>query len=1055
MAAVTACRTCGTEPLPNARFCHGCGSPLAEPEPHAEYKQVTVLFADVVHSMDIATAVGAERLREIMAELVERAAVVVRHFGGTVDKFTGDGIMAVFGAPLALEDHAVRACLAALGVQEEAKRLAADVRDRDGIELLLRVGLNSGQVIAGEIGSGPFGYTAVGDQVGMAQRMESVAPPGGVMLSESTARLVGAAAVLGERQMVHIKGSAEAVPAHLLQAVAAQAGRAGRSDTALVGRQWELNAVASVLDRSIDGQGCVVGVAGPAGIGKSRLVHEAATLARVRGVDVFGTFCESHTTDVPFHAVARLLREATRITELDDEAARIQVAGQFSDADDEDLLLLYDLMGIRDPDATMPNIDPDARRRRLTALINSMSLASTTPALFVVEDVHWIDSVSESMFVDLMSVIPQTHSVVLLTYRPEYRGPLAHLTGAQTVSLAPLSDSETGVLLGELLGTDPSIAAIAGLVAARAAGNPFFAQEMVHELAGRGVLEGERGRYICRTDVAEISVPATLQAAIAARIDRLDPGAKRTINAAAVIGSRFTPDLLTALEVDPVLDDLIKAELIDQVRFTPYAEYAFRHPVIRTVAYESQLKSARAQLHRRLASAIESREPALADENAALIAEHLEAAADLHSAYAWQMRAAGWSINRDITAARVSWERAVQVADALPADDPDRLTMRIAPRTMLCGTSWRGTPEPTSGRFEELRELCTEAGDKTSLAIAMTGVVSEHNRYARMRESLRLAAEQMALVESIGDPALAVGAAFAAISIKAQNGEMADALRWSQTTIDWAAGDPAKTGLVVGSPLAMALAIRGTARWWLGRPGWHSDLDEALAIARNADPWTVGFVNSWVYGNAIHTGVLQIGDTAMGDLERALQVAEASGDDIVLGSVKYTLGTVLTSRGSASDRQRRTEMLAQVRAMCLHHRFPTAELPVVEVFSAYERARDGDRDGGLSQMRQSLDDLFNNGQYMYAIGATALLVETLMGRDSEDDAAEAEAAVDRLAAIPGDGWVARDIMVLRLRTLLAKARGDEAGYQELRDRYRRRATSLGFEGHMQWAEAMP
>ena len=195
MTAVAACRTCGTELLENARFCHGCGSPVAEPAAHAEYKQVSVLFADVVHSMDIATAVGAERLREIMAELVDRCTKVVHRYGGTVDKFTGDGIMAVFGAPVAMEDHAVRACLTALGVQEEIKRLAIDVRERDGVELQLRVGLNSGQVIAGEIGSGPFGYTAIGEQVGMAQRMESVAPPGGVMLSESTARLVQHAAL--------------------------------------------------------------------------------------------------------------------------------------------------------------------------------------------------------------------------------------------------------------------------------------------------------------------------------------------------------------------------------------------------------------------------------------------------------------------------------------------------------------------------------------------------------------------------------------------------------------------------------------------------------------------------------------------------------------------------------------------------------------------------------------------------------------------------------------------------------------------------------------------
>ena len=200
------CGSCGAQSSPTAKFCGECGTRLTQASPSAEYKQVTVLFADVVHSMDIAAAVGAERLREIMSELLDRSTAVVKRYGGTLSQFTGDGIMAVFGAPIALEDHAVRACLAALGIQEEAKRLAAEVRDRDGVDLRLRVGLNSGQVIAGEIGSGPFGYTAVGEQVGMAQRMESVAPPGGVMLSASTARLVDGAAALGEPELVRIKG---------------------------------------------------------------------------------------------------------------------------------------------------------------------------------------------------------------------------------------------------------------------------------------------------------------------------------------------------------------------------------------------------------------------------------------------------------------------------------------------------------------------------------------------------------------------------------------------------------------------------------------------------------------------------------------------------------------------------------------------------------------------------------------------------------------------------------------------------------------------------------
>ena len=219
VGAAIACPACGRDARQDARFCDACGSPITSGAATAEYKQVTVLFADVVHSMDIAATVGTERLREIMAELVDRARRVVQRYGGTVDTFTGDGIMALFGAPSALEDHAVRACLAALGIQDETAVLATEVKDRDGIDLQVRVGLNSGQVIAGEIGSGPSGYTAIGEQVGFAQRMESAAAPGGVMLSESTARLVENAAVLGEQQMVHIKGSRETVPARRLLAI--------------------------------------------------------------------------------------------------------------------------------------------------------------------------------------------------------------------------------------------------------------------------------------------------------------------------------------------------------------------------------------------------------------------------------------------------------------------------------------------------------------------------------------------------------------------------------------------------------------------------------------------------------------------------------------------------------------------------------------------------------------------------------------------------------------------------------------------------------------------
>ena len=680
-----------------------------------------------------------------------------------------------------MEDHAVRACLAALGIQDETVRLAAEVKDRDGIDLRLRVGLNSGQVIAGEIGSGALGYTAIGEHVGMAQRMESVAPPGGVMLSASTARLVDGSAALGEPQMVRIKGADEPVRAHRLLGIGERHRAVGRAESTLVGRRWEMSAVEGQLDRAIDGHGAVVALVGSPGIGKSRLVREVAAMAAARGVDVFTAFCESHASDIPFRVVARLLRAATGVGDLDASAARRQVRARVPDAEPEDLLLFDDLLGIADPEVALPKIDPDARRRRLTALVNAASLARKTPAVYVVEDAHWIDEVSESMLADFLTVIPQTPSLVLVTYRREYDGALTRAHGQQTIALEPLIDPETAALVSELLGQDPSLGGLPDTIAARAAGNPFFAEEIVRELAERGVLRGQRGAYMSAAGVAEVSVPATLQATIAARIDRLDPKAKRTLGAAAVIGSRFGLDLLTSLGVEPAVADLVAAELIDQVRFTGRPEYGFHHPLIRAVAYESQLKSDRAEVHRRVAAAIESPDPAAADENAALIAEHLEAAGDLHAAYGWHMRAGAWAITRDVAAAWASWQRARQVADVLPADDPDRLSIRIAPRAWLCASAFRVHVDISDSLFEELQELCTAAGDKPSLVDGMAGLIAEHLRHGRVREASRLASETMALVESIGKPDLTVGVSLATISTKFLVGEMAEALRWSQT----------------------------------------------------------------------------------------------------------------------------------------------------------------------------------------------------------------------------------------------------------------------------------
>ncbi len=1055
--AGTACGTCGTELRQGARFCDGCGAPAPELGEQVEFKQVTVLFADVVGSLAIASAVGAERLREMMADVFGRATTITQRYGGTVDKFTGDGIMALFGAPVALEDHAFRACLAALDIQEQIAQLADEVQRRDGVVLRLRVGLNSGRVIAGKIGSGPTGYTAVGEQVVLAERMESVAAPGGVMLSESTARLVEHATMLGEPEWVQVKGAEEPLPARRLLGAAAERGQIGRREPTLVGRTWELNLLSGILDQAISGAGRVAGVVGPPGIGKSRIAREAMTLATGCGVEVFTVSCESHTREIPFHVVARLLRTVFGITDLDEHAGRARVRARIPDANPEDLLLLDDLLGIGDPDVALPAITPDARRRRLAALLNAAALARTTPAQVVIEDVHWIDETTEAMLAEFVTVVPQSRSLVLITYRPEYRGALSRTPGAQTISLAPLNPAQTAALTTELLGPDPSVTGLAARIAERAAGNPFFAQEIVRDLAERGVLDGDRGAYMSRDDAADLSVPATLQATIAARVDRLGRRAKQFLYAASVIGARFRPELLAALlgdiEGSEAIAELLQVELIDQVMFTPRAEYAFRHPLIRAVAYESQLKSGRSELHRRLAVAIEQQEPGSVDENAALIAENLEAAGDLRAAFGWHMRAGGWSAIRDIRAARTSWQRARQVADRLPADAPDRTSMRIAPRTLLCGTLWQVGGSVADTGFDELRELCTAADDKVSLAIGMTGFITSLSFHNRFREAARVASEHSDLLESIGDPTLTVALLFATIYAKCEAGEMIEALRLSDRLIELADGDPTKGNLIFGSPLSWAIAMRGHVKMCLGIQGWQDDAATSIAMAAPLDATSYVFALMWKYVASIPFGALPPDATAMHETAEALRIAESSGEDFVLGMGLLSRGLALVSR-DGPQREAGLDLFTQARDAALTERFSLSALIIVEPEFAMEKARTGDLDGGIDMVRAVVDGAYESGDMIWRGRATEVLVQLLIRRGSVDDQHEAQGAMDRLVAVPTDpGFVLHELPLLRSQALLALARGDEDGHRNFSEQHRAMAAAAGYDAVTAAADA--
>jgi adenylate cyclase len=996
--------------------------------------------------MDIAAAVGPERLREIMTDLVDRCGAVVKRYGGTVDKFTGDGIMAVFGAPVALEDHAVRACLAALGVQEEAKRLAVEVADRDGVDLQLRVGLNSGQVVAGEIGSGALGYTAVGEQVGMAQRMESAAPPGGVMLSASTARLVEGAATLGESQHLQIKGADEPVPARRLLSMGERPA-AGRAESNLVGRRWELSATESLLDRAVGGHGAVVEVVGSPGIGKSRLVREVAAIAARRGVEVFTAYCESHTRDVPFHVVARLLRAAIGVRGLDAPAARERVRSRVLDADPEDLLLFDDLLGIADPEVKLPKIDPDARRRRLTALVNAASLARQVPAVYVVEDVHWIDEVSESMLAEFFTMIPQTPSLVLVTYRPEYRGTLRRVAGAQAIALAPLSDSETAALVSGLLGSDPSVRGVVTMIAEKAAGNPFFAEEMVRELAQRGVLTGEHGKYVCRTDVAELSVPATVQAAIEARIDRLDTAAKRTLNAASVIGARFGAELLAALGIDAVVDELLSAELIDQVRFTPSAEYAFRHPLIRAVAYESQLSVTREQTHRTLAAAIEARDRSAADENAALIAEHLEAAGELAESCRWHLRAAEWLRPRDLLAARAQWENARRIADELSDDHDDVIAMRIAPRTMLISTAvYVGSGADIDESYREFRDLTTQTGDLTSLAIATAGVIfSFAINDNRVPEAAALAAELEDMVSHIDCDAETRSIILNAVAVvRFANCEFDAALKVIDAIHALSTDVPAVELIPANALLGAIETCAG--RYEQGRRRLREEFEHAHALpsARYASI-LIYFVVTTALG-------VDQADETLDHVREALRRAESVGHISEIIIAQMACGKVLL-RGEDVALNEAIDVLHKAHANMRKHKSLTMALPAVVADLAIDAARHGRIDEAIDELHATFALHMAGGSRVFVGCAGEVLVGLLIERGTTDDLAGAHRIVD-LWQDSRPGIPALDLWWLKSRALLAKSEGDFGGYAELATQYLSLCERLDARGRLDEARQM-
>lgn len=853
-----------------------------------------MLFADVVGSMRLAAVLDPERLQAIMHDFFNAAAAVVQRYQGTVDKFTGDGLMALFGAPAALEDHALRACIAALDIQARCRALGAEVSRRDGVGLQIRIGLNSGEVIAGEIGSGPGRYTAVGHSVGMAQRMESAAPAGGVLCSLSTAALVSGFTRLGPPESFAIKGFDRPVRARRLMSVDSDRIVLGRNEGRLLGRDDELRALEDLLDGSA---GRLVTVSGEPGVGKSRLIAEFSCRASGRDTDIVITRCESHTTGVAFRALSRLLRTMFAVQGMPADDARAHTSRQIDPGTDAgDAFVLFDAMGIADPSQPDPGMSVDGRRRRLVAILLDAVRRRARRTLFVLEDGHWIDGPSDDVLADFAAELGPTASLMIVTHRPEFSGAL-EAKSTRRLTLRPLPRDTALGLVRQVLGGDPTVRHLGDPIVDAAAGNPFFVEEIIRDLADRAILDGSRGGYRLVGQLAVITVPATVQAVLAARIDRLPPATKAVLNAAAVIGLGFDLDTVRVLLPGcpaGLLGDLVAAELIDQTEFVPAQRYCFHHPLVRSVAYDSQLSTTRATAHRALARALAERGPA--DESAALIATHLKAAGDLVDAHQWHMRAAEWLRPRDLAAARDQWDKARQLADLLPAGLAEKVRLQIAPRAMISSTSlYLRDDLPVDDVYRELYELSRGADDLTPLAVGMAGrIFSLCVNEFRVPDAMTLADE----LESI-TPALRCDAA--------TRGILGNALAFARFAGgDFRAALAVCDGILdlVGLPVterAPALALRGFLDICVGDAlRGRRDLAAGTRMARPLHP--VNYASVQLYSAVMAAlGILDAGEM-LADKRAALHRAEAFGDMCGIVMAQWSYGTVLLrDGGSATD----------------------------------------------------------------------------------------------------------------------------------------------------------
>jgi len=793
----TACGGCGGELPLGAKFCNQCGRPSGQPDTDARFgspeaytpkhlaeriltsksaldgerKQVTVLFADLKGSMELLADRDPEEARKLLDPVLDKMMEAVHHYEGTVNQVMGDGIMALFGAPLAHEDHAVRACYAALRMQEAIRRYTEEARRAHGVEVRIRVGLNSGEVVVRSIGNDlRMDYTAVGQTTHLAARMEQLAVPGTIRLTADTLGLAEGYVDVKPLGPVPVKGLPNPVLVYELAGAGPartrlQASRA-RGLTRFVGRDPEMEQLRLAAEAAQRGRGQVVAVVGEPGVGKSRLYYEFIHSHRSHGWLTIESGSVSYGKATAFLPLADLFRSYFKIESRDDiRSVRAKATGNLLALDDalkDAVPPVLSLLDALPEDSPFLSLQPSERRRQTLVAVKRVLLreSQVQPLLLVFEDLHWIDGETQAFLDSLLESVPAAPILLAVNYRPEYQHSWGSKTFYRQLRIDPLPPESAQDLLEGLLGSDSSLIPLKPLLIERTEGNPLYLEECVRTLVETGALAGARGAHQLVRGLDSVRVPATVQAILAARIDRLDGAHKRLLQAAAVVGMDVPYAVLRAIaetgddELRRGLAQLQTAEFLYEARLFPELEYSFKHALTHEVAYGSVLQDRRSALHAAIVEAIERLYAERLSEQVELLAHHALRSGVPAKAVRFLRQAGEKAIARSANREAVGFfEEALGLLGGMPETAEtlsEALDIRIALGPAVVAT--KGAPSPeVENLYLRARELVDRLGDASRRFPVLWNLWYAKFTQGEYSQAIHAAEELLAAAQLSGD----------------------------------------------------------------------------------------------------------------------------------------------------------------------------------------------------------------------------------------------------------------------------------------------------------------